>query len=102
MRAESAQRESALCSASDQRGAGCTWIPRPYTRAVEVADWVNDCVFKSRRVIPDIIRTNPTQSALGQGDLKKNNKKKYILRPHSAQGLLSVLFGCGGFTRING
>lgn len=68
MRAESAQRESALCSASDQRGAGCTWIPRPYTRAVEVADWVNDCVFKSRRVIPDIIRTNPTQSALGQGD----------------------------------
>lgn len=81
MRAESAQRESELCSASDPRGAGCTWTPSPDTRAVEVADWVNDCVFRTRHMIPDIIRTNPTQSALG-GEIKII----IIIRPHSAQG----------------
>lgn len=54
---------------SDWGGAGClgirrgTWILRLYTRAV--SSRLGNCVLKFRRMIPNIVTTDPTQSALG-------------------------------------
>lgn len=78
MRAERDQRRARCAGRRASRGgAGClgvkrgTWILRLYTRAP--SSRLGDCVLKIRRMIPNIITTDPTQGALGGEKMKRRD-----------------------------